>query len=137
MENRWPRYSRLLPWYCARTSRPYGNHLNLVHAKSAPVAGWYNAAHIPVGLASDTITYGSDVVASMYWSIGIDIVSGSRISTARTALHISIANLALAVACIGHEACVRLVVPVSTATNRRIPCITVEKSFVRDCMHCQ
>jgi len=103
----------------------------------APVAGWYNAAHIPVGLASDTITYGSDVVASMYWSIGIDIVSGSRIATARTALHISIANLALAVACIGHEACVRLVVPVSTATNRRIPCITVEKRFVRDCMHCQ
>jgi hypothetical protein len=70
----------------------------------APVAGWYNAAHMPVGLASDTITNGADVVAPMYWSIGIDTELGSRIATAKTARPISIANRALAVACIGRDA---------------------------------
>ena len=96
------------------------------HAASMPVAGWYSAGHIPVGLASETITYGSEMVAPMYWSIGIDTVSGLRIATARTVLHISIANRALAVACLDRKACVRLVMHVSTATNGRIPCITVE-----------
>ena len=51
----------------------------------APVTGWYSAAHIPVGLASDTITNGTVVVAPMYWSIGIDTESGSRFATANTA----------------------------------------------------
>ena len=120
------RLSRRLPWYCARIYLLYEN-FNSLHAASMPVAGWYSAAHIPVGLASDTITYGSEIVAPRYWSIGIDTVSGLRIATARTVFHISIANRALAVACMGREACVRLVIMhVSAATNGRIPCITVE-----------
>ena len=44
------------------------------------------------GLASDTITNGADVVAPMYWSIGINTELGSRISTAKTAHPISLAN---------------------------------------------
>ena len=70
----------------------------------APVTGWYNAAHMPVGLASDTITNGADAVAPMYWSIGMDTESGSRIATAKTARQISIANRAVAVACMGRDA---------------------------------
>jgi hypothetical protein len=61
---------------------------------------YYCAAHIPVGLASDTITNGSEVVAPVYWSIGIDTESGLRIATGNTVLHIFIANLALAGSCV-------------------------------------
>ena len=88
--------------------------------------GWYSAVHMPVGLASDTITNGADVVAPIYWSIGIDTDSGLRMAAANTARHISIANRALAVACMGRDACVRLVMLVRAATNGRIPCITVK-----------
>ena len=68
---------------------------------------------MPVGLASDTITNGAVVVAPMYCSIGIDTESGSRMATA------------LAVARMGREAWVRLVMLIRAATNGRIPEMSV------------
>jgi hypothetical protein len=72
------------------------------------------------------MTNGLLVVAPMYWSIGMEMESGSRMATARTARHISIAKLALAVARIGRAAWARFVMFVSAATKGRIPCMTVE-----------
>jgi hypothetical protein len=92
---------------------------------------------MPVGLASDTIVNGVDDVAPMYAPIGIATASGSRIATARTARHISIANFALAVANRGLPSFACCVMWVSAVTNGRIPCMTWEYKVASDDMHCQ